>query len=307
MSVFDLYSKRLKRSRGETPDIFQYESMPSEFRVQVVHILRDALGEPREWHHTVMNTFKTIHDALCREYGLFLLTDDAKVGDYTAAIYNFLLRADTDRVLDVIELTFKIIDSRAREWDYRQDAEPRSQPDDAISELNHRFLEHGIGFQFESGQVVRVDSKFAHSEIVKPALQVLSDKGFKGANEEFLKAHEHYRHCRYKECLNECLKAFESTMKSVCKKHHWQYDEGDAAKRLLEICFQKGLIPTYLQAQFSSLRASLESGVPTVRNKLSGHGQGTVETEVPSYLASYLLNLTATSILLLANAEKALP
>jgi hypothetical protein len=96
-------------------------------------------------------------------------------------------------------------------------------------------------------------------------------------------------------------------MKAICKKRRWPHNETDTAKKLLEICFQNGLIPTYLQAHFSSLRTSLESGVPTVRNKLSGHGQGAQPTDVPIYLASYLLNLTATSILFLTEAEIALP
>lgn len=152
-----------------------------------------------------------------------------------------------------------------------------------------------------------MDSKLVHSEIVKPTLQILSDKSYAGANDEFLKAHKHYRHGRYKECLNECLKSFESTMKAICKKRRWQYNETDTAKKLLEICFQNGLIPAYLQSHFCSLRASLESGVPTVRNKLSAHGQGIQPTDVPPYLAAYLLNLTATSILLMTDAERNLP
>jgi hypothetical protein len=49
---------------------------------------------------------------------------------------------------------------------------------------------------------------------------VLWSAKFDGANEEYLKAHEHYRHRRNKECLTECLteclKAFESTMKIIC-------------------------------------------------------------------------------------------
>ncbi len=167
--------------------------------------------------------------------------------------------------------------------------------------------EHRIGYQLESGKIIRIDSKFMHSEVVKPALTVLADNMYKGANDEFLKAHEHYRHGRYKECLNECLKSFESTMKAIYTKRGWSYNEKDTAHRLIGICFQNKLIPDYLQSKFNSLQSSLESGIPTVRNRTSAHGQGSEISEVPSYLASYLLHLTATTILLLADAEKALP
>lgn len=43
MSVFEIFSKRQKRERGEVPDVYQYEDIPQPLRVQIVHILRDAL------------------------------------------------------------------------------------------------------------------------------------------------------------------------------------------------------------------------------------------------------------------------
>lgn len=59
----------------------------------------------------------------------------------------------------------------------------------------------------------------------------------------------------------------------------------------------------YLQNQFSSVRILLESGIPTVRNKEGGHGQGSEASVVPEHLASYTLHLTATNLLFLANYE----
>lgn len=301
MPIYDLFSKRQKRERGEVPDVFQYTDIPNIFRVQVVHILRDVFPifnnnitySQSEAAHLVI--FRHIHQLLCKEYGMFSLGPEAQEQRYHAAVYNFFLTAeDTDIALDVIELCFQVVSADERR-------------DPAIRELNERFLEHGIGFQFESNQIVRIDSKFIHKEIVKPVLQLLNDPIFAGANEEFLKAHEHYRHGNHKECLNECLKAFESSMKAICQKRKWTFKETDTAKALLDICFREGLIPSFLQAHFSSLRSGLESGVPTVRNKLSGHGQGSQQIVVPGYFVRYMLNLTATSILLLIEAEKELP
>jgi len=307
MPTLNLFSKRQKQKRGEVPDVYQYDNLPMEFRVQVVHILRDALGESHGSLSKMEEVFKVIHDALCREYGVFYLSDEARRSDFQTAVFNFFLNCDdVERALDVIEISFRLVKNVASEYEYKTYAEVKIEPDEAISELNERFHQHGIGFQHESGEIIRIDSKFVHTETIKPTLDVLSDKIYSGANEEFLKAHEHYRHRRYKECLNECLKSFESTMKIVCEKRKWKYNNNDTAKTLLDICFQNKLIPDFFQAQFSSLRASLESGVPTVRNKLSGHGQGTAPKEVPQYIARYLLNLTATSILLLTDAEKEL-
>ncbi len=117
-------------------------------------------------------------------------------------------------------------------------------------------------------------------------------------------AHEHYRHGRVKECLNECLKALESTLKAICDARKWKHEQTDTAKKLLDICFQNGLVPDFLQAHYTALRSTLESGVPTVRNKLGGHGQGVQPVDVPPHYASYMLHLTGTTILFLVEAEK---
>jgi hypothetical protein len=77
-----------------------------------------------------------------------------------------------------VELGFKWIDSY-----YRQEIGyftlPKITPDEAIDELNARFREHGVGYQYESGNIIRVDSQIIHSEAVKPVLHLLSDDRFK--------------------------------------------------------------------------------------------------------------------------------
>ena len=93
-------------------------------------------------------------------------------------------------------------------------------------------------------------------------------------------------------------------MKSICTKRGWPHQPTDTAKPLLDVMFKQGLIPSFMQSHFTGLRATLEAGVPTVRNKLGGHGQGTAQVEVPEFLAAYALHLTATNILLLVQADK---
>jgi hypothetical protein len=47
----------------------------------------------------------------------------------------------------------------------------------------------------------------------------------------------------------------------------------------------------------------LESSVPTVRNRLGGHGQGTEVVKVPSHVVAYALHMTASTIVFLADAN----
>lgn len=299
MGIFDLFSKRQKRARGEVPDIYVYDKVPHELRVQIVHIIEDVFGND----NSAAQLYNLIKKTLCKEYGRFELIE-APESDAHSLFNFFLQEKTTERALNVVELCFKFINVQNRDINSYQYSTVRKQkPDEAISELNERFKEHSVGYQFESNKIIRVDSEFIHAEVVKPTLMVLRGKFFKGANEEFLMAHEHYRHGRHKECLVYCLKAFESTMKAICQVRGWP-TESDTAKTLIATCLDNGLVPKYIESQFSSIRNLLASGIPTVRNKNGAHGQGVDIVEVPEYLARYALNLTATNILFLAEANE---
>lgn len=308
MPVTDIYSKRQKRLRGEIPNVYQYDSISREFRVQVIHILNDAMGEPYygDFDNLIYpegnyEAYEFIHNTLCREYAIF--TFDANATTDYERIVNFLLETDgAEKAIDVIELSFQIIDPNVHGFNTL-----KISPEEAIDELNQRFCEHGVGYQYESGKIIRVDSQYLHSESVKPALTMLSDQMFEGASAEFLSAHEHYRAKKYKECLNDCLKAFESCLKAICEKRGWAYGGKDTANRLVEIVFKNKLIPDFMQSHFSALRKTLKAGVPTIRSELGGHGQGSREIFVPEHIAAYALHLTASNILLLAKAEEKLP
>jgi hypothetical protein len=303
MGIFDLFSKRQSRLRGEFPDVYVYDDLPNSLRVQIVHIIRDAFGGDHYGSVHASEAYKFINNALCREYGVFELTKHPRSLD--DSVFNFFLtEKSVERALDVIELSFKLIDTYIRDH-YPHNSGAKIGPDDAIAELNGRFKEHGIGFQFESSELIRVDSDFIHSEAVKPTLAILRESKYEGANDEFLKAHEHYRHGRYKECLVDALKSFESTLKVICAERGWKTQPTDNAKALINACLSQGLLPSFLESQMGAVRSLLESGLPTVRNKLGGHGQGTETIAVPEYFARYALNLTASSILLMAEADAA--
>jgi hypothetical protein len=107
----------------------------------------------------------------------------------------------------------------------------------------------------------------------KTAISLLNTAGFDGALEEFLDSHEHYRNGKMKEAMSIALKAFESTMKATCDEGGWSYKEGDTAKTLVKAVLDNGLVPHYMETHLAGLRASLEAGLPTVRNKNSGTGR----------------------------------
>ena len=286
--------------------MYQYADLPVPFRWQVIHILRDVLGDTQAYQGNVVTQeewYQNIHDILARELGVPHLNDAGLITQ--KRVFNFLLEADVENALSVIEVSFQVARTAQQDPENHyilQDLNMRFP--EAVEELNARFQEHGIGYQFESNEIVRVDSQFLHQEAVKPALQLLKATRYAGANDEFRKAHEHYRHQRYGEAVSECLKALESTLKVICKKRKWPFSADTAtAKNLLEIVFEKGLVQGYLESKFTGLRTVLESGVPTIRNRESSHGAGEEPRHVPQHLAAYVLHLTASAIVFISRCD----
>lgn len=293
---FEVFSKRQRRVNGEMPDVYQYSRIPAPLRVQVDFIIFDALvGNGNGNASTYLSLIESVRDHLLREYGRYTLAGE---GDPESDVKKLLLESErTEEVLDVIEMVFWHINTTLRKNPSLVSSDACLSLDDAITLLNSRFREHGVGYQFQGGVIVRVDSELLHQEVVKPLLAALDVAPFKGALAEYTKAHEHYRHGRNGECLNECLKSFESVMKAVCTNRSWMFDPSATAKPLIKVLFDQGFFPKYLETQIAALRNLLESGVPTIRNKNSGHGQGVSVTSVPEELASYGLHLTATNLL----------
>ena len=119
-------------------------------------------------------------------------------------------------------------------------------------------------------------------------------------------AFDHHRHGRNKEAMTEALKAFESTMKAVCKARDWSHPANATAIPLVKFLIEKGLIPAELESHFAGLRSAMESGLPTISNRTSRHGQGADPITIPPHFAAYALHLAASNIVFLVQAHKSL-
>ena len=305
LPILDIFSKRQQKMRGETPDVYSYDDLPNPLRVQIVQIWAAKLGTEEEYYRSseVKGAYDFIVENLRHEYGVFQLVETrAKRQSPVKELFNFFLsERNVEKALDAVELAFRCIELRQSRRGRPKEA------NDAVEELNKRFKEHGVGYEFNSPHIFRKDSEMLHEVVVKPALRLLNQKQYAGAQEEFVRAHEHYRKGNAKEALNECLKSFESVMKPICDKNGCPYREEATSKPLIETCLRNGLIPPFWQSHYSSLGKLLESSGPTGRNKLGGHGQGTRPVSVPDHLVAYMLHMTGSAIVFLAEAEKNLP
>jgi hypothetical protein len=309
MAIYETYSRRQKLLNRKMADVFIFDDLPSKLRVQIARLWSEAIdgvfspAEPPYW------VFPGFHSMITTELGIFHFGphDRKTAGD----IINYFMSTEFEEALDIMEMMFAGLIRVGRNGvDEFQRKSAERVICNAIDELNQRLLQHGVGYTMLDGdnpQIIRRDSEHLHSEVVLPALMLLSEEGFEGANDEYRKAHKHYRDGNEKECLNECLKAFESVIKIICARRGWSYQETDTAKTLIDICLRNGLLPPFMQSHLGTVRSGLESAIPTIRNKMSGHGQGKEVIAVPPFYAEYLLHETATSIVFLVDAFKALP
>jgi len=314
MTIIDLFSKRQQRLKAGQPTPYYYDPIPQAFRVQVVYIWRDALGPYRRpsgyaWGLTEQpplsnKLWELVADSVAREWSQFHLGRESD--DPFEACQRAVQTVETDKVIDLIEGTFRLIDGLVRSLDDydRQRTAITVSPDAAIYELNHRFHEHGLGYQYIAGVVIREDSAVVQREMVEPAINLLRQVGFAGPDGEYRTAHEHYRQSRYPEAITEANKAFESTMKAICVKRKWPFNPSATAKPLLQVLLSNGLISPELQAHFEHLQGVIEAGSSAVRNKSGrAHGAGLTPIATPDYLAAYVLHLVAANILLLVRAH----
>lgn len=318
--MYKLFSERIRNKDGE-PEVYIYDEFPETFRNQVFYIMVDILDELEscccEWND--------LHDEFCREKGLKFLGDwDRDYREYGRHnCEQFISETSNADFLDFIDFVFFIFNGEGREVNippyyhnmFAREIENKNYDtimkevnngiDEAIEELNYRFKQHNLGYEFVNGEIIRIDNKIIHQEIVKPALRLLYEEGFDGAEEEFRKAFEYRRKGDNKNAILEAGKSFESTMKTICDKKGYTYDKAkDTAKQLINILESNNFYPSYMSSHMANLRTTLESGLPVVRNKTSGHGQGSTVTPISDEFAEYALNLTATNIVLLVGIYK---
>lgn len=309
MALPQLFSRRKRQESNATNDVYYYDQMPPKLRVQVIHIIREAVGEYYSGYENeaTVEVYDHIADTMRKELGVFSLRNYTG-RDSSEELFNwFLNEEDIDIALDFVEYSINSIDRYVRANLYKFKENIKSNPDEAIAEVNARMKEAGFGYSFDSGQLIRIDSQVAHADIVVPALKLLADPTFGSANVEYLAAHAAFRRGDYETAIVECAKAFESTLKVIGTKRNWAISPNDAATRLLDAAYAAGFIEPPLQAEFTALRSLLSGGVPTVRNRQGGHGAGATPRQVPPELAAFQLHQTAAAIIFLVEHDRAAP
>jgi len=305
--IIELFSTRRKRlEQAGKEDVFSYGVFPGPLRTQLQQIFSEGIG-PSSYEvggYVPQNddAWEFIRKSICREKGKHRLAgvDNAKIDTL-----NFLGNApDVEDVIDTCELCCRYIDKVLLEKSSYQLKELGIEVSaaDSLEEFNYRLRMAAVGYAYEDGQIIRIDSQLVHEEVVKPALRILQQKGYEGPRQEFHQAFSHLRTRDNKDAIVWANKAFESTMKTICAKKGWPVDKGARASDLVKVLRSNGLLPSYLDNSFDQLAAVLSSGLPQVRNNEAGHGSGPIPSQTPDYVAAFAVHLAAAKIVFLAEA-----
>lgn len=287
-----LYSKR----KAKPPTELRYD-VPLKSRQRIFAVV---------WHEVdgaLEPAFcKALYGLLLREYGELAAPGSEVWEDRSHPVVEHFCYCSDEQALDFIEACF-----RTNHWVGGQKS---------VDEINRAFREGGIGYELTAyrgpemsrgemrfgptipddqlPQVIRRDHEVLHDEIVKPALQLLSNPKLAVANSEMLKALSDHRAGRDDDAITACNSAFESVLKTICDEKGWAYDaDKDACAKLVEICYKEGLFPSFYVDLFKR--------VGTIRSRLGdAHGRGPVPLhDVEPAHAAHLLHTTCAHIILL--------
>ncbi len=302
MAIFDVVWKRDQ----PLPNEFQTETIPQKLRSQVLWLWKDTLKKFDEddegWAPRQNIHLRQLWEAVCREHGVQCLCNNPLASPENDIEQALLETNDRELALSIIELSMRFICLLSSK-EYRLFSHEVVAK--TIRELNHRFRENGVGFQFDIStlNLIPINAPIIHENAVGPALVLLSHPDFATANKEMQEAWDDFKKSDFDDCLLKCGKAFESVMKIICDKKGWQPTNAKGVLIPIQTAQAQQLLDTIIaKSGMESFFGSPLILIATLRNRLSAHGGGTATVNVPIEYARYALNATASAILLLVEA-----
>lgn len=296
MVLPDIYSRRAGLT-GPHSDILAYANFTVNLRRQLLFAMID--GTPDFYG---VNIWAGTVALLAEEMRVHNLTRNWQTDEYPEQSFKDWIETNVEphRMLDALDLWAQLCFAQKG----RLQSAQLQDLERAISVINERFREAGIGFRFCEGKIIKITSQILHEEVSSPALSLLAQPYFSAANDEFLKAYEYFKSGDFEGCNVECCKALESMLKILGDRYQWGLKGTEALAALFKVAREKDFIPSEMIAQFTQLSGFLECGVGTTRNKSGGHGSGTRSYAIPEHLAALQLHQTAAVILFLGACER---
>jgi hypothetical protein len=214
---------------------------------------------------------------LKRLLGLPELKVKTPTGDEVVDLHGYFTKGYASCALEVTE---QFMEEVAGFGDAGKDAALRFQ-----QEVNDAMVAFECPWRLSDGRFLQVDAEFLHNELVQKGEDVLRERGFEGAHDEFREAREDLSDGQTKDAILKAFKSFESTLKTVLNKH-----TGDVSD-LLRLFREGGFMNDIPDAPAKALCKQVLASLATLRNELGGHGQGNTVVDVPRPYAALAIHL----------------
>lgn len=290
-----------------------YEKIDAGCRLQIKFIVEDffkenhikAFCDEHLWPH-IQDGLKRLHktNSLYREH---LHKTFGGYIDPSAEVLGYLETEDEFiKTMDTIEVIFRMI-AKIENLINGSGYPFFVKPEQAIDNLNDCFKKSCIGDKFAGNMLIRIDNELLYANITQNAMIFLANPEYHNINDEYLQSHKHYRNGDFEDCIVNCNKAFESTLKVICNKRGYSYKQNARVADLMAILVSNNFFPSLLLQQITGVRKTLEEGISVIRNNQGGHGKGAAAIVVDENLTSYTLNLNGSAIKFLLNILEKTP
>jgi len=235
----------------------------------------DEVGAPESSHGRGATTtiLKAVEGDLKIEHGWDALSglplDDP--GIVSSPLHNLVLKGHGHLVLDIVELAHGYMGYREK--------------DEFEQKVNKVLQLHRCPWHFSRGEFFKLDRDFVRVRLSATASEALVANDFVGAADEYAKCRQELGSGDVKDAIFYAGKSLESVLKVMTGQKHAN------ATQLIDELLSQGFLDDLPEDIRQGFAQQVMRPVPFLRNKLGGHGQGVVVTEVPPVYGTLAVQL----------------
>lgn len=155
-------------------------------------------------------------------------------------------------------------------------------------EINTALLEEKCPWLLADGRLFHIDPEFLDLAVVTSVIEYMQDGRFRGALDEFVEARAELTAGNYKGAVHNACKSVESVLKTILGK------ESGTASQLLRALGASDFFDDLPPGIATSIMEPVFMGLPVLRNRLGGHGQGQDVVNVTADYAELAVHLAAS-------------